>query len=74
MKVITPFTTMLIINLEPVYGIGLALVIFGETEFMSWGFYLGAAAILASIVVNAILARKRSQMAPSNLNEKDTIQ
>ncbi|MFP6583710.1 MAG: EamA family transporter [Candidatus Hydrogenedentota bacterium] len=74
MKVITPFTTMLIINLEPVYGIGLALVIFGETEFMSWGFYLGAAAILGSIVVNAMLARKRAPMAPSNLNEKDDIQ
>lgn len=64
MKLITPFTTMLIVNLEPVYGIGLALVIFGETEFMSWGFYFGAAAILGSIFLNALLSRRhrRSQI------------
>lgn len=58
MKVLTPFTVMLIVNLEPVYGIILALIVFGESEYMSAGFYFGAALILASISLNGFLKRR----------------
>jgi hypothetical protein len=46
-------------NLEPVYGIVLALLVFGESELMSPGFYAGAGIILASIWANAIIVRRR---------------
>jgi drug/metabolite transporter (DMT)-like permease len=32
MKTITPYTMMLTINLEPIYGIILALIVFSESE------------------------------------------
>ncbi|MEO6884503.1 MAG: EamA family transporter [Bacteroidia bacterium] len=61
MKEISPFTVVLSVNLEPVYSIILAYFIFGESEHMTIGFYLGALFILSIIVVNAILKRKKRQ-------------
>jgi multidrug efflux pump subunit AcrB len=42
MQFLSPFTVMLTINLEPVYGIALAVLVFGEQEELSVGFYAGA--------------------------------
>ncbi len=60
MKHLSPYTVMLTINLEPVYGIILAVLIFPETEKMSMEFYIGAAIILVTILANGYfkLARK----------------
>jgi len=55
MQYLSPFTVMLSINLEPVYGIILAVLILGDREKMSSGFYLGAAVILFIIVFNAVM-------------------
>ncbi len=52
MKYLSPYTVMLTINLEPVYGIILAILIFPETEKMSKEFYIGAAIILLTILAN----------------------
>ena len=52
---VSPFQMNLTVNLEPVYGILLAAVIFHEYEQMKPGFYLGAAVILLSILVYPIL-------------------
>jgi len=52
---ISPFTMMLTINLEPVYGIILAILILGNSEKMETNFYLGAVLILLSIILNAII-------------------
>lgn len=52
MKELSPFTVSLSINLEPVYGILLAVIIFGEEEQMSTGFYIGTLIILSSIFLN----------------------
>jgi drug/metabolite transporter (DMT)-like permease len=60
MKVLSPFTTMLTINLEPIYAIVMALAIFGESEIMSIGFYVGALVILATIVGNVMIKRRLS--------------
>ncbi|HSI74900.1 MAG TPA: EamA family transporter [Lunatimonas sp.] len=49
MKRLTAFTINLTVNLEPVYGIILALIIFGEKEKMTPGFYLGTLIILGSV-------------------------
>ena len=58
MKKISAFTVNLIVNLEPVYGIILAVIIFGDKEKMQPGFYIGAAVILASVLVHPILDRR----------------
>ena len=50
---LSPFTVSISINLEPVYGIILALLIFGESEAMNPAFYFGGGLILISILLNA---------------------
>lgn len=57
MRHVTPFTVALSINLEPVYGILLALLIFGEEEKMTPGFYIGASIILTAVITNAYFKR-----------------
>ncbi len=60
MKWIKPYTVMLTINMEPIYGIILALIILGDTEHMSAQFYYGAFIILATVILNGIIkTRKR---------------
>ena len=59
MKHLTPYTVILTLNLEPVYGIILAVLIFGEKEKMSMQFYVGATIILLIVVVNGILKNKK---------------
>jgi drug/metabolite transporter (DMT)-like permease len=58
MKQISPFTFLLSINLEPVYGILLALLIFGDDEKMNPWFYLGAAIILSSLFLDIYFRRR----------------
>lgn len=55
MKTVTPYTMMLTINLEPVYGIILALIVFKDSEKMGTAFYIGAAIILITVIFNGIL-------------------
>ena len=52
------FSSNLIINMEPVYGILLALFIFGESERMNTSFYLGALSIIASVFIYPVILRK----------------
>lgn len=44
------YLAILTVNLEPVYGIILAVLIFGDTERMTTGFYLGTLVILAAVI------------------------
>lgn len=50
-----PFTIILTNNLEPIYGIILAVIIFGDKEKMSMQFYIGALLIICSVILNAII-------------------
>ena len=61
MRFVSPYTVMLTINMEPVYGILLAFVIFGESEKMDALFYLGALVILITVVINGILKIKAAK-------------
>lgn len=58
MKHITPYTVMLTVNLEPVYGILLAYMILGESEKMKPLFYAGASVILLTVIANGILKHR----------------
>ena len=58
MKVLTPFTTSVAINLEPIYSIILAVIIFGDEEIMGTRFYIGASIIIGAVMLNTILKRQ----------------
>lgn len=59
MKFLSPFTVMLTINLEPVYGIILALFIFKDSEHMNSLFYVGALLILITVIANGIVKNRK---------------
>lgn len=60
MKHITPFSVVLTYNLEPIYGIVLALVLFPETETMTPMFYVGALLIICTVLLNAVYKKTRN--------------
>ena len=59
MKYISPYTVVLSYNLEPVYGITLALFLFPETETMSPQFYYGAILVLSTVLMDGILKNSK---------------
>ena len=64
LKRMSPFSVMLAINLEPVYGILLAALFFGATESMNPQFYIGVVIILTTVIANGIIkARKRQNLS-----------
>ena len=71
LKFITPYSVVLTYNLEPIYGIILALLFFGDSEKMSFQFYIGLFLILFSVLVNMYVKRKfvfsLERDAPSNI-------
>ena len=54
---LSAFNVNLTVNLEPVYGIVLAVAIYGESEKMTGGFYLGTLVILLSVLCYPLLDR-----------------
>ncbi len=58
MQYLSPYTVMLTINLEPVYGIILAFIFIGKSEKMSPLFYVGALLILSTVIANGVLKNK----------------
>ncbi len=58
MKELSAYTVILSINMEPVYGILLAYFIFGESEYMSDGFYVGTIVIFLAVFLFPVLKRK----------------
>lgn len=62
LKKISAFTVSLTYNLEPIYGIALAFVIYREDKFLSGSFYIGLFLIMLSVVLHTWLvyrARKK---------------
>ena len=57
MKKISPYTVILTVNLETVYGIVIAFLLWKKDEVMTPGFYLGALIILSTIFGNSLLKR-----------------
>jgi drug/metabolite transporter (DMT)-like permease len=58
MKKVSVFMIQLTLNLEPIYGILMAVMIFGNREKMSLNFYLGTCLILCAVLSYPLL-RKR---------------
>ncbi len=57
MKRISAFAVNLTVNMEPVYGIIMALLIYGESEEMSNGFYYGTMIIMAAVFSYPLIKR-----------------
>lgn len=66
MKFISPYTVVLSYNLEPIYGITLALILFPATETMSPQFYYGAILVLVTVLMDGLVKN-------SNLFKKKNI-
>ena len=58
MRFLSPYTVILSYNLEPIYGILLAIIFFPRSELMSSAFYFGAFIIIGTVIANAILKFK----------------
>ncbi|MBL7857213.1 MAG: DMT family transporter [Cyclobacteriaceae bacterium] len=58
MKKISVFLIQLSLNLEPVYGIIMALIIFKDTEKMSSNFYIGTFVILCAVISYPLLKKQ----------------
>lgn len=59
MRHISPFSLIMAINLEPIYSIILALLIFGESELMSTSFYIGSTIIIGIVFLDGYLKNKQ---------------
>lgn len=70
MKQLSPFTVMLTVNLEPVYTILIALLIWGQEEQMRPGSYAGIALILVCLLVNGWFQRRKTS---AELAEPDPL-
>ncbi len=55
LRKISPFTFNLTVNLEPVYGIILAYLVFGNAEKMTVGFYMGTVLILVAVIAYPVI-------------------
>jgi drug/metabolite transporter (DMT)-like permease len=58
-KVFSVFSINLVITLEPVYGIILAVFIFGQKEVMSPGFYWGTGLLVLTVMVQPFLQKQK---------------
>lgn len=53
LKHLSAFTLNLSINLEPIYGITLAFLLFHENQMLGPGFFIGTAIIMASVLLHS---------------------
>ena len=60
LKATNAFTTSLINNLEPVYGVVLAAIFLHENEQLNWKFYIGSVIIVSAVFLHAMFDRKKS--------------
>jgi drug/metabolite transporter (DMT)-like permease len=65
LKRLSAFTVNLTYNLEPVYGILLAFIVFKENQYLSKWFYLGFGIIAIALVIHIILLIKEKRK-PAN--------
>jgi len=63
MKKLSPYTVTISVNLEPIYSIIIAVILWPESEKMSFWFYIGGGIIISTIFLNAIIKGKKNQSA-----------
>ena len=73
LKKLSSFTITLSVNMEPVYGILLAIFFYKENRELTAGFYLGMSLICLSVVLQ-LLRVIRPSLSPGFLKEKGGIE
>jgi drug/metabolite transporter (DMT)-like permease len=70
LKKLSPFTTNLSYNLEPVYGIILAFLFFHENKSLNYHFYIGVALILSAVAIQMgrVISSKSKKTRQNQLN------
>lgn len=58
-KKLSVFFIQLALNLEPVYGILIALFVFGQQEVMGWNFYVGTLIILSAVAIFPLIKSRQ---------------
>jgi drug/metabolite transporter (DMT)-like permease len=59
LKKVSVFTQNLTLNLEPVYGIILAFIVYKENKYLSEWFYYGFALIFLAVILQTLRVVKR---------------
>lgn len=57
---LSAFTVNLAYNLEPVYSIAFAAILFGELQELDWSFWLGITLIVTSVAIQTIRVKRRT--------------
>ena len=65
---IPAFTVNLSYNLEPIYGVAMAFIIYREDKEVSPGFYYGFCLIIAAVVLQTVRLRKISRPDQAEMN------
>lgn len=63
LKKLDPFTLNLSVNLEPLYSIVLAFILFNEREILDGGFIAGTCVILSSVVIHTWYKWRKNKSA-----------
>lgn len=61
LKHLSAFSSNLVVNLEPVYGILLAMLLLNEHHELNYRFYLGVVAILSVVILHPIMVRRQKK-------------
>ena len=61
LKEVSAFTMNLSVNLEPVYSIVLAIILFNEDEMLNTGFYAGTVIILLSVFIHTVFSYRKAR-------------
>ena len=61
LKHLSPYSLMISINMEPVYGIILAIIILNESSQLSLEFYIGFILIFLSVILNGIIKLSKNK-------------
>ena len=72
LKKLSSFTVTLSVNLEPVYGMVLAFILYKENKDLGNGFYIGVGLILLSVLLQ-MFRMLRPSLSPGFIEEKGGI-
>jgi drug/metabolite transporter (DMT)-like permease len=61
LKKLSAFTVNLTFNLEPIYGILLAFIVYKENKLLSRWFYVGFAIIVVALIIHVLLIAKQEK-------------
>ncbi|HKO80565.1 MAG TPA: DMT family transporter [Chitinophagaceae bacterium] len=74
LKQLSAFTVNLTYNLEPVYGILLAFIVYKENKLLSKWFYIGFGIIAAALIVHILLLKRHEKKLVAETSRRNAIE